>query len=130
MKHLPYVLIGLAGFVLLAGMCIAPLISRRDSKEAQRAAALERFCQATRISMRTTYQALEDPELAAKEKAFHADTVFHEMVHRGYTSVETCLGARTPRTPDNWAECRMSDDYGCIAKQIRAYHDALAREGF
>lgn len=94
----------------------------------RKAKALGEFCTATRIGHETLLYSLE--EGSRDRAAIAANMVDEDIAMFGPTSVRACLGSRTPPTPDELAGCRITKDYECIARHMRANRDALKRAGF
>lgn len=90
-------------------------------------AKLEDFCRATRVALDGDLRALESDQ--GQAPLFAMRNVVDEMIHHGYTSVAMCV-PHVPVAPDNWTLCYINHDFACVAKQVRAYRDALRREGW
>ena len=113
---------GLVGYWTLKGVD-----AKRESIEAK-AQKLDQFCLGTRLSLDTAIRALEGDDVQARE--VNARLISDEVFRYGFMSVELCLGAKIPETVDGWTLCQLDKNYACIAKQARAYRDALIKGGF
>jgi hypothetical protein len=122
--HVYIVAIGIAivGILLITviGLRFAP-----DESLSGKAAAFDRFCMATLISVQSDIAALESTDPTRRAEAL--DREFRDHVYYGDTSLRICLGdqAFDLIDVDHW--CRIAEDYKCVAEQRRAYKIALER---
>lgn len=111
--------------MILLGLVLG--CTREDSTQQAKLGRLSEFCQGTRAALDWDLRALEDGD--AQQRASSIDFLLEERVYHGYTSVATCV-ASVPASPDDWDRCKLDRDYRCIARQVRAYRDALVKEGY
>lgn len=130
-SRLRIAVIGIVAATAIFAIAIAIAGSRLEARHhdaAEKARKLDQFCLGTRLSLDTAIQALEGDDVRARE--VNARLISEEVFRYGFMSVELCLGAKIPAAPDGWALCQLDKNYACIAKQARAYRDALIKGGF
>lgn len=127
-KHYTLVALAMTLAVIGAGFFVAQSKNGEIARYRGKAQAFDRFCTGTRISLETAIRSFDSGVRIRQEVS--AEMLFRETFHVGYTSVETCLGKKTPPLPDNWTACRINNDYACMAAQLRTYHDALVKAGW
>jgi len=91
---------------------------------APKAKRLDDFCKGTRFALDTAIRELEGTDARAQKAS--ADSIRAESFRLGTMSVQHCLGDKTPNT----TSCQPEADYQCLAKQARAYRDALVGAGY
>lgn len=118
--------------LIVGAAAAARRLARPQASMQRKADALDRFCRATRMGHDTILRSLEQPvsERNVSSSEVVADMVERDIAHFGRTSVEACLNGDTPAPIDGLTLCRIDKDYGCIARQVKLYRDALVSAGY